>query len=350
METLRVPAQFYDGSSSIPHKRILVIKKDASLEILDESSHSIKRINSDQYQWELPVGKAPMKFRLSDGTLIETGYHEEIKQLLLTRKECFTNNLFNLETNLKATLSLFLGACGVVLVLYFFAVPLSAKALQPFIPISMKESIGKQGLYMLDKIMFSPSEVDIEHQKKLKKQALELATMAEFPLELEVHFRTLKGHLPNAFALPPRHIIVTDELVSLLDQEEFLAIIGHELGHLSHDHVTESLLRASIVSVVTFMLLGSNPEVLESMAIGIFDASYSQNHESEADTYGVQLLQKTKKDPTKLADALRKLQDKYGEESKLSTYFSSHPLTSDRIRAIYKLASRPEANKKTLTQ
>ena len=61
---------------------------------------------------------------------------------------------------------------------------------------------------------------------------------------------------PNAFALPGGSIVITDELVALVDGDAAVVtgVLGHELGHVRHRDGMRMLLQASAVGV-----LASNP-------------------------------------------------------------------------------------------
>lgn len=82
------------------------------------------------------------------------------------------------------------------------------------------------------------------------------ATAGEKALPYEPLFR--KSRLgPNAFALPADRIVLTDELVSLLDDEEAInAVLAHELGHLYERHLTECIVHDSLIGAASAALIG----------------------------------------------------------------------------------------------
>ena len=77
------------------------------------------------------------------------------------------------------------------------------------------------------------------------------------------------------------------------------------------------------------LLLG----LLASLPAAALNARYSREMETAADDYGADLLARRGMSPQLLATALQKLQDNRGQPAGLA-YFSSHPLTAERIRRL----------------
>ena len=61
----------------------------------------------------------------------------------------------------------------------------------------------------------------------------------------------------NAFALPDGTIVVTDALVHLAENdEELLAVLAHEIGHVVHHHALRSVMQNSAVALLLAFALG----------------------------------------------------------------------------------------------
>ncbi len=59
---------------------------------------------------------------------------------------------------------------------------------------------------------------------------------------MTVEFRASPIIGANAFALPGGIVIVTDQLMQLAEHDdEILAVLAHEIGHVKHRHVLRGL-------------------------------------------------------------------------------------------------------------
>ncbi len=66
-------------------------------------------------------------------------------------------------------------------------------------------------------------------------------------------------------ALPDGHIIFTDAMVNLANQnEELIAIFGHEVGHLAHQHMLRRVIQDSMFTLVLVLVTGDASSALVS--------------------------------------------------------------------------------------
>jgi predicted Zn-dependent protease len=176
--------------------------------------------------------------------------------------------------------------------------------------------------------------------------------------DLEYSFYIVDTDIVNAFALPGGHIYLTRGLISRMDSASELAgALGHEIGHVAARHGVRKLERemrtGSVVSVLYNTILGGEPELLRENSLRLADVIWSADHsrrdEEEADRLAVRYLAKAGVDPTGVVTLLEKL---LGEEeadsssfSRLETWFSSHPLTRDRIEGAREAIGRLAADR-----
>jgi Zn-dependent protease with chaperone function len=159
------------------------------------------------------------------------------------------------------------------------------------------------------------------------------------PANLEFRKSEMLG--ANALALPGGTVVVTDELVRMMDNDDqVMAVLAHEVGHVAHRHLTRQLLQSSIVAVAASMLLGDVSGIsglAATVPTYLLTASYSRDFEREADAFAVRLLQRTGRSPALYADALERMQKHAeaheGREPAIAKYLSTHPDTDERIRA-----------------
>ncbi len=153
---------------------------------------------------------------------------------------------------------------------------------------------------------------------------------------------------PNAFALPGGFVYVSRGLLALIQNEDELAgVLGHEISHVVQRHSAKSRRKAILPSILAVpgVLLGGalGGELGDKIAapfLGagkVYLASFSRKQEAEADQMGIVLAAKAGYQPAQLSSILGRM-EKYieaesGTTSKFS-FFSDHPMTPDRIKAI----------------
>jgi len=87
------------------------------------------------------------------------------------------------------------------------------------------------------------------------------------------------------------------------------------------------------------LVLGQNPNVLAQLAASLFGQAgtmtYSRSMESQADYLGVQTMYRAGYNPNGMTTFLGKLETmKKSNPGSLAQFFSTHPMTSDRIQSV----------------
>ncbi len=158
---------------------------------------------------------------------------------------------------------------------------------------------------------------------------------------LGYRFYLMKYPLPNAFALPGGHVVVTTSLLGLADRpEEIAGVVAHELAHVTQKHVFRKIISSSGPYILCRLFMRDNSGLLGVLAGSsqlLVSQSFSQEYETEADDVGWQYLVAARIDPRGLPDMLQRLQAEY-ESMKLGHLvpqaFSSHPATDKRLRRL----------------
>ena len=169
---------------------------------------------------------------------------------------------------------------------------------------------------------------------------------------------------PNAFATgrDPKHaaVAVTEGLLELLDEEEIMGVLGHELAHVKHRDILIQTVAATVVGAITMLadwgrwmlfwgamsddddrnpaglILGIILLVVVPIAAVLINLAISRSREYYADEGGAKICG----NPLWLANALRKLA--YGVErypmenanSGTAHMFIVSPLKGDGITAL----------------
>ena len=184
-------------------------------------------------------------------------------------------------------------------------------------------------------------------------------------LHLPWKYVIVDSPLPNAFVseiLPQRFFITTSMFNHFVTNEDELAVIlGHEISHLILGHVSQRNSMETTLRTIEVLLLSVDPtEGLLSLGViaglawlrGILMASFSREHESEADELGLTLAAMACYDTKKGAHVMKKMHDHQvglaGEPSKnshLLHLLDTHPPSMDRYEKILKQSETENAGK-----
>ena len=154
----------------------------------------------------------------------------------------------------------------------------------------------------------------------------------------------------NAFACPDGSVRVFSSLMDIMNDDELMGVIGHEIGHVLKRHSknafkTELLTGAAkdAISSTGGVAGALTDSALGSLGESLINAKYSQKQEKEADDCGYDFLVANGRNPWGMVMSFEKLSNMEGDQSKTSyinKMFSSHPDTKDRIKRLSARATK----------
>lgn len=159
--------------------------------------------------------------------------------------------------------------------------------------------------------------------------------------QLDYTFFVVNTDVINAFAVPGGYVYVNRGLIERTDNlSEFAGVLGHEIAHVELRHGVEqmeAMQRAQLGVALGSILLGP-PQGAAAAAVnvgaGLYFARNSREAEHEADALAVPLLVNAGIHPRGLATFFEELiAERERAPSAVEQWFSTHPLTEERIDA-----------------
>jgi beta-barrel assembly-enhancing protease len=163
-----------------------------------------------------------------------------------------------------------------------------------------------------------------------------------------VTIKVIDSNEVNAFALPGGHLYINRGVLETADNEAELAgVIAHETGHVAARHGVEQASKANLINYGSIPLIflggigGFAIRQAAGLAVPLTFLKFSRGAEEEADRLGAQYMWAAGYDPHAMVTFFEKLQAR--EKKKPGTIaktFSTHPMTSDRIKDVGNLVAR----------
>ena len=177
--------------------------------------------------------------------------------------------------------------------------------------------------------------------KRLNNLVGKLTHVGDQPLNYKVY----RNSEVNAFACADGSVRVYTGIMDLMNDDELLTVIGHEIGHVALKHTYQQT-RRSLLTSAAFEGIASTSDKVAALtdsqlgAIGqaMIEAHYSKKQETEADEFSYSFITAAGRNPWTIVQAFEKLQTTGGSavSGPVSSLFSTHPDTETRIKNITK--------------
>ena len=332
----------------------------------DKAEH--KEAHKTEYTGEVTSLDVPSRLAhtqrrigFADGSAFITQDNDAVDALLAHSHTQLTSSIHALEGSFRAVA---LGLLVLIVGVYLGVtqgIPWAAERVATQIPQDVQNRLGRDALVILDRIMLEPSELEPAEEERLRRLAMPALVAAGFA-DTDLQFR--KGIGPNALTLPDGTIVITDELAVLASDDQLLAVVYHELGHLEGRHILRRTLQNSFLVLGVFFLTGdvNSVELLLAIPTVVMNSAYSRDFEREADRYALEKLIANEIPIDSFAqimtafeevaqrqriividdeprdelnqDATKTSAEEEDLEDTLLNYFMTHPQTSERIALV----------------
>lgn len=187
------------------------------------------------------------------------------------------------------------------------------------------------------------SSPDSKYSRRLARLTQGITEADGIPL----NFKVYEVKDVNAFACPDGSVRVFSALMDIMDDDELMGIIGHEIGHVMKHHSKNAFKNQLLTGAAKDAIASASSRVavltdsqLASLGEGLMSARYSRKQESEADDCGYDFLVAHGRNPWGMVKAFEKFQQMEQQSGGATSYmqkmFSSHPDTKARIKAMTK--------------
>lgn len=279
------------------------------------------------------IGNIPRRLHLPGGAEFETTDNDGIDALLQADPDHSGTAVHALERRWGIALAALVAVALISVALLKFGLPALAGWAAHRVPPAADRAIGAQVLQILDRALLNPSTLPPRERARLRGMFARMTANIDDGHDYRLELRD-SGIGANALALPSGIVVLTDDMVKLAQHdEELMAVMAHELGHVRGRHSLRLLIQNAGVSALMLALLGDIGSVsaaVTSAAPLLLHARYSRQVELEADAFARAWLTQQQIDPARFDAILCRMAQSFGG-GEPPAFLSSHPPTGQRV-------------------
>jgi predicted Zn-dependent protease len=176
-----------------------------------------------------------------------------------------------------------------------------------------------------------------EAQAAVEKICLSLKPFLERPDKVR-NIKVDKDSEINAYADNKNDITMFMGMVNFVrDENEIAAVCGHEMAHISGQHIKRSIFTSVISTIASEAIGGTAGDIAGSALYN----KESRKHEREADSRGLLYIWKAGYDPRAIWKFWQSLENVYEQgNTAIAKYFGSHPVNKERVENLKVLLVR----------
>jgi Zn-dependent protease with chaperone function len=336
-------ADYFDGLSARA-KPVLVLVSEHTKNITFDAEGETLTFALADLAVQAKLGAAKRMVDLPNGGRLEAADICELEAAMPSKTSTFWRGLHYLENHLGWVFVSLLMTIFAGWIFLQFGVPKLAEYVAKATPPAMEAKLGEQALEGLDSTVgyFSPSKIAPERKVSIAAALKSLCDAVKDCPNYRLEFREGGVIGANAFALPGGIMVVTDEIVALSKNDtEIIAVLAHEMGHVKMRHAFRQSLQGVLSGLILAAITGDVSSVGSGLPAALMQMRYSREHETEADMYALNAMQKACLPPKAFADILQRLEDQMlGKSDKKSKQVNTNIKQDNPIFEM--LASHPD--------
>lgn len=330
---IELGCRLHDGRTAASESVTLRFHGDGSVARSDPSPCSV---HVDELEFSERLGRIPRRITFPDGSVCETQDHATLDLALCvarSRGGVAGNWLHALESRWHWAVVALVLSVGLVYAGIVHGVPWLSARIAPTIPYEVRLELGEKALAAFDRSSTASSELPAVRRQALQARFRDLAAWAGMPDTARLEFRGAGELGPNAFAFPGGIVVVTDALVELAESDdEIVAVLAHEIGHVHHHHGMRQVLQNTGISVVVIAVTGDVSWLATTIPTTLLAARYSREFERQADAYARAYMEQAGIPGSAFVNLLRRISESQGFGS-VPEFLASHPGVEERADA-----------------
>lgn len=353
---MKIQGYYLDGKSSKRHEASLELNSHKGIKLYlygpsaEHIGHELIMFDASSINIESRIANTAREITLEGEQLFISYDNEGIDRLANTLS--LTKNSGSLLHRLESKLStILIATCAIIALMYVslvYGIPRLTTLIADNLPGVVEEQFS-QSLAILDHTVLEASELPQTRQDELR-QLMAGYYQTFDQLNIKIEFRSGLG--ANAFALPDGTLVFTDDFIELAKHDdEIIAVLFHEIGHLNNKHILRRAIQASLLTAFVLMVTGDldTLDIVTGLPSLLADLAYSREFEREADQFALEQMYQAGIQLDNFALVMRRLTDaglseadindasrdeQDGFLSSIEGYLSTHPLTEDRIQRV----------------
>jgi len=333
---MRLHGDWYQPGQSLRVPVVAELDENGNMLIQSSEHGLVASVSIQSAEISDRLGNIPRRIFFPDGSKLETTDNDLVDEIQARYLgDTVSTWVHKLESRWSTALMALVVTAGLVFAFVQYGLPPIAARVADNVPLDIEVGLGEQGLKLADQAFLEESELSQSRRDRLRKQFFQLLESIDSKYQYQLHFRSGVG--ANAFALPGGFVVMTDELVELSqNDEQVLAVLAHEIGHVEEQHGLRILIQNSAATAIVATVTGDVSSVAglaATIPAVMLKSRNSRVAEAEADQFAVDLLKRTDRQASSLADILQRLYDDFGGPDEAG-YLDSHPGILERVEAI----------------
>lgn len=239
---------------------------------------------------------------------------------------------------MRSIILFFIFVVGFCFFILFYALPWIGEKASNLVPVEAEIQLGES----IGEVYSRENEIN----DSATFYANEFVRNLDLDDTYKIDVKVIESQEINAFALPGGKIFVYSGILNKMDSyEQLVALLGHEVTHVTNRHSLKSICRSAATNLVIASIFGD----LNGISAGILSQAdqfkqldYSRDLETEADNNGLAIMVENKVSPKGMLNLLKLLKEEGAEMPQFMKYLSTHPDTDSRISNI---SSNPDSKK-----
>jgi Zn-dependent protease with chaperone function len=291
------------------------------------------------------LGDTPRRLNFPGGGMFETPANDAIDRILESTDAGHAGWLHWLEERWRLGVLMVLPVAALLWFTATAGVPALAKAVASLLPDSVTAELAEQVTGRREHFGFEETQLSERERAFLTQAFRRLTAQMNLGADCELRFYKSASVGPNAFALPGCIVVFTDELMMLAQgDDELLAVLVHELGHVRHRHALRHVVQGALLSFILVAITGDATQIsaaVASVPLIFLELQFSREFEREADRFAYTAMRAEHIPLQAFPDILLRMEEYWRARSPgthadgttdWSRYLATHPPSEERAR------------------